>query len=38
MSDQSPLGGSEEGVALDIRGSGTCTETTVLILNEQLSD
>lgn len=38
MADESPLSGSEEGMALDIGRTGTSTKAAVLILDQEFTD
>lgn len=38
MAKERPLGGAEEGVALDVRGTGAGAETAVFVFGEEFAD
>jgi hypothetical protein len=38
VSNKSPLRSPEERMTLDIGGSGSCSETSVLVLDEEFAD
>lgn len=38
MANQSPLGGAEEGMGLDVRCAGAGTKSSILVLDQKLPD